>query len=57
MSQQTRVMTLEEAEKAFKHWADRVWDGLGQPIIIEKEHAGRAAEALFGSIDAIREES
>ena len=52
----TKVITLDEAEEAFRKWAEHVWDAVGAHLIIEKKDARRAAEAFFGQIQINRGE-
>ena len=51
-----KVITLDEAEKAFYAWAKHIWDATKEPIMIHKEDAHQAAEALFGQIQINRGE-
>lgn len=52
----TKVITLDEAEEAFRKWAETVWEGCKAPIIIHKEDARQAADAFFGQLQINRGE-
>jgi len=51
-----KVISLDEAEEAFRKWTEHVWDAIGTHLIIEKKDARRAAEAFFGQIQINRGE-
>ena len=42
-----KVITLDEAEEAFRAWAKTIEEACNEPIIIEKKYARKAAEAFF----------
>jgi hypothetical protein len=56
MPEMIKVISLDEAEKAFRKWTEHVWDANGTHLIIEKKDARRAAEAFFGQIQINRGE-
>lgn len=56
MPEMIKVISLDEAEEAFRKWAEQVWDAIGTHLIIEKKDARRAAEAFFGQIQINRGE-
>lgn len=50
------LVTLDEVEEVFRVWAETVYQGSGDPIIIDKADARRAAEAFFGQLQINRGE-
>ncbi len=51
-----KVISLDDAERAFFEWAKHIEDSLNEPLMIHSEHARRAAEAFFAQIQINRGE-
>ena len=49
-----KVITLDETEAVFYEWAKTVEEGANEPLIINKEHARKAAEAFFDQLQINR---
>lgn len=56
MADMIKVISMDEAEEAFYAWAKHIWEANKEPIMIHKEDARQAAEALFGQIQINRGE-